>query len=1165
VPNTIQVLTAAIGRVLEDLNGVIGIASGSKGFVNALGWDLPAGVDDIGLAALDFTDVLEKLQRVVKPSRADAADELAMAARVAELAAAIAAAADSIDELAESLPATLSGFDDYVDRTNIHEELPRRALDLLIVNHLYHAAPIATAVLKLLAIIELEYFPADPPNFQREHLRTIVHYDALESFLTDPAGHLATAYGWGTPEFADLDLLERTGQLLRFLGVPVQLRLMDRRAEAALLGVAPLDPNVTPVPQMDVTLFEQVGEAAGLKLGVAAFGVRPSAPGATDAGVGFVPVVRGQVDTSLPFPGLGNTFLDVSAEGDLLRRLALILRAGQDLDIRHAAGVSDAVTGRFALGLRGGQPTSDRRTLLSFPGGVAIEAQQVSIQGGIEKRSDRPPEGFVELGVLGARVAFSLDQADAFLQQSIAQKTVEGGFDFRVGWTSEQGIYFHGSSALVVTLPAHAEVGPFSLSSVTIGLAFDGAGLTLESSVSGSLALGPLVAVVERVGLDLRISFERGNLGLFGLSPDFKPPTGIGLSVDGGGFKGGGFLRFEPEQGRYAGLLELEFGDQFTLKAIGLLNTRLPDGRRGFSLLIVISAEFTPIQLGFGFRLDGVGGLLGLHRTVTVDRLVTGLRDNTLRSILFPTDIVANADRILSDLQQVFPPARGRFLFGPMAKISWGTPPLLTADVGLIVEVPEPIRVSILGVVRGILPTESTAILKLQVNFLGVLEFAQQYFSFDASLFESKLLAFTLTGDMALRLTWGAEPNFLQSVGGFHPAYQPPPLRLPALRRLTVALLDGDNPRLTLETYFAVTSNSVQVGARVELYASAWKFTAYGFLSFDALFQFNPFRFIAEVTVMLALKAGNSTIASIKLTLTLEGTTPWKAKGEAQLKLCWFLTVKVRFNRTFGESRLTTLPDLLVLPLLIEALQARDNWEGELPANRHRLESLREAAPGAEEVRVHPIGTLKISQKVAPLNVAVDRIGSQRPADGQTFAIAGVQVGSGGVSTGPAQDLFAPAQFFAMTDAEKLASASFATFDSGVRAGDDRPHTGYAAAREVQYELKYIDSQRNQRLTRSGGLVVVDVTSFHTWTLQGAIAASELSFARRRKSPLAPEDVATRPERFAVVRAADLQPFDDDSVMGAERSAWARRDALIAANPALRGALQVVPVFEMSA
>jgi hypothetical protein len=150
-------------------------------------------------------------------------------------------------------------------------------------------------------------------------------------------------------------------------------------------------------------------------------------------------------------------------------------------------------------------------------------------------------------------------------------------------------------------------------------------------------------------------------------------------------------------------------------------------------------------------------------------------------------------------------------------------------------------------------------------------------------LFDSKLLSFTLSGDMAMRLYWGQNANFLTTVGGFHPAYQPPPMNLPTLRRLTLALVSGDNPRLTLETYFAVTSNTAQFGARLELYAAAWKFNAYGFLSFDVLFQFNPFYFIADVAAMLALRVGSSSIASINLSLTLEGPTPWKARGEAKL------------------------------------------------------------------------------------------------------------------------------------------------------------------------------------------------------------------------------------------------------------------------------------------
>jgi hypothetical protein len=360
-------------------------------------------------------------------------------------------------------------------------------------------------------------------------------------------------------------------------------------------------------------------------------------------------------------------------------------------------------------------------------------------------------------------------------------------------------------------------------------------------------------------------------------------------------------------------------------------------------------------------------------------------------------DVVANAERILSDLRAVFPAAAGRFLVGPMAKLTWGTPALLTGDLGLIVELPEPVRVALLGVVRAVLPEERAAVLRLQVNFLGVIDVAQRRVSFDAALFESRLLAFTLTGDMALRLCWGAEANFLVTVGGFHPAYQPPPLGLPALRRLTVALVSGENPRLTLETYLAVTSNTAQVGARVELYAAAWKFNAYGFLSFDVLFQFSPFGFVADVTAQLALRVGTSSIASIKLTLRLEGPTPWTARGEARLKLCWFLTVKVHFSKTFGERRVTTVPDVAVVPLLVAALGAADNWVEERAAGQPRVESLRERVRDTT-VMVHPVGTLTVGQKVVPLNVAIDRVGSQRPADGREFRIVGGAGGDGGAA-----------------------------------------------------------------------------------------------------------------------------------------------------------------------
>src|SRR5205814_4644429 len=95
----------------------------------------------------------------------------------------------------------------------------------------------------------------------------------------------------------------------------------------------------------------------------------------------------------------------------------------------------------------------------------------------------------------------------------------------------------------------------------------------------------------------------------------FKPPNGVGLAIDAGVVKGGGYLYFDFDKEEYAGALELMISGWLRLTAVGLVTTRMPDGSKGFSLLIIITAEFgTGIQLGMGFVLVGVGGLLGVNR-----------------------------------------------------------------------------------------------------------------------------------------------------------------------------------------------------------------------------------------------------------------------------------------------------------------------------------------------------------------------------------------------------------------------------------------------------------------------------------------------------------------------------------------------------------------------
>jgi hypothetical protein len=162
----------------------------------------------------------------------------------------------------------------------------------------------------------------------------------------------------------------------------------------------------------------------------------------------------------------------------------------------------------------------------------------------------------------------------------------------------------------------------------------------------------------------------------------------------------------------------------------------------------------------------------------------------------------------------VFTPAAGRYIAGFGPTIGWGSPPLLRADLVLLLELPAPVRVIVLASARLGLPTLAKPVVDVRIDAIGVLDLDQRTFALDASLHDSTLAGYKLTGDLALRTSWGDDPTFVLAIGGFHPWFAPPP-GFPALRR--VALTAGDQPQLRLEAYLALTSNTAQIGARADL------------------------------------------------------------------------------------------------------------------------------------------------------------------------------------------------------------------------------------------------------------------------------------------------------------------------------------------------------------
>jgi hypothetical protein len=480
-------------------------------------------------------------------------------------------------------------------------------------------------------------------------------------------------------------------------------------------------------------------------------------------------------------------------------------------------------------------------------------------------------------------------------------------------------------------------------------------------------------------------------------------------------------------------------------------------------------------------------------------------------------------------------------------------------ELGILLEIPVP-RIAILGVLKAMLPEEEAAILRLQVNFLGIIDFENKYISFDATLFDSRLLIYTLTGDMAFRLSWGEQPMFILSVGGFHPAYHDAPQDLRSMKRLAISLLSGDNPRISVMSYFAVTSNTVQFGARAELYAAAAGFNVFGFIGYDVLFQLEPFKFIAAFEAGLALRRGTSTIMGIHVSGQLSGTKPWNARGDASISILFF-EVSVSFNESWGDraDRVEPGREDLIARLTVEINDNR-NWKAAIPAGNSLHVSLRTLELPPDQLVVHPMGVLTFSERLVPLGVEIAKFGNRVPKDAKKFEIKATDPDA---RTAPVSEEFAPANFFEKSDDQKLSSPSFDRMTSGFEVtGAATLVMPTAVNKSVDYELTYVREKRTER--SRGGKYRFANRAFRESTKAGAVARSPLSHARNRISDNAPEPVTLEPPRYGVANVSDMRLTAPDLVASSYTEAAEQYRTLVARRPELKGRVQVLAHHELN-
>ncbi len=763
--------------------------------------------------------------------------------------------------------------------------------------------------------------------------------------------------------------------------------------------------------------------------------------------------------------------------------------------------------------------------ILGAPDGLHVAADAVSLDVFGQATAGDADFG---IGFATRRVRIQIVGGDSFLGE-VAGQEIGLEFDFALGWSRANGFMIAGSGGGCIDLGSASIASLLDVSGMRLCIQVGGdAGAILGAAFVANLRanIGPIKAVVEDVGLGLALGtgiedpdFDFGNVGL---ELAFKPPTGLGISIDAGTVKGGGFIRYDEPRGRYSGMLQLKVFN-VSVTAIGLLDTKdsqgnpLPDP--GFSFLVIISVEFPPIQLGFGFTLSGIGGLLGIYRDSDYEALRAGLTTGALDSVMFPEDPVANADKIISDLSTLFPTKADSYIIGPMLLLGWGTPTLIRIEVGVLIIFGGPVRVQILGQLSTELPSSDAALIKLNIDVIGEIDFGQGTLKIDATLRDSSLVGFPLTGDLVARARWKDDPMFGLAFGGFHPDYRPHAAFPKDIKRLALSIAEGSNLRIGAESYLAVTSNSVQFGARAELYAAAAGFSVKGDFEIHLLIIFDPFGFKAGVRMRVSLRFKGKSFASLGLEFELSGPRPWRAKGKLKIKIL-LVTFKLGFNVSWGSSTPMLGPPLDVWAALKEALEFDENWAAVLPA-RSALDVLLLPRAEPNKVIVHPHGRLEMRQRVVPFDVPLDRFGNGRPAGDNLFEAPEVLLaGSPPVEPPYLEDYFASGEYKDLAEDEKLSAPSFELMKSGLVFGSDAVKTGSAAAPNTDYENKIVGPEREKRdgdpALDSLVLAAANLVTLNRMAQAEEVRVSSLTASRYTELGREPA-ISVKPERVAVI------------------------------------------------
>jgi hypothetical protein len=216
---------------------------------------------------------------------------------------------------------------------------------------------------------------------------------------------------------------------------------------------------------------------------------------------------------------------------------------------------------------------------------------------------------------------------------------------------------------------------------------------------------------------------------------------------------------------------------------------------------------------------------------------------------------------------------------------------------------------------------------------------------------------------------------------------------------------------------------------------------------------------------------------------------------------------------------------------------------------------------GTTDLILHPVGSLKISQRAVPLGLTIDKVGNQKPSDANHF---NVTVSTTGIEKkGDVEESFAVGQYFAKSDNELLSAKSFEPLKGGVElsVSGEQYRSSKAVKRVVRYEEIIIDTNYKRFVKKFfpwfGSL-------FSLFLNGNSVSLSAMSHKQQKQLKPFADKVQIGKTLYVVAHNEDNTPFHEDAIgFTSQTQAQEFLKQQIAADANLAKQLHVIPQVEM--